>query len=93
MINLKKIKIPKNAIKIHLPDTNQLEDYSCGAALLKFCFAPYDETACNLAGVEIPAGNEKNISVSELGDIAINKYFNVTDKDLTNKGKYRVTVL
>jgi len=33
-----KITIPKNAIKVHLPDTNQLEDYSCGASGLLAIF-------------------------------------------------------
>jgi hypothetical protein len=34
----------------------------------------------------------KEFSVSELGDIATNKYFNVTNKDLVNDGEYKVTV-
>jgi predicted double-glycine peptidase len=41
MTKTKKIPIPKNAIKVHLPDTNQLEDYSCGAAALFAIFEYY----------------------------------------------------
>lgn len=41
MPNTNKIPIPKNAIKIKLPDTNQLKDYSCGASGLLAIFEYY----------------------------------------------------
>jgi hypothetical protein len=51
-----------------------------------------DETACDGDGREIPAGGSEEIEVSQLGNTE-NRYFNVTNKDLVNEGKYTVTVL
>lgn len=72
--------------------TDRLRIENSGAALLKFCLAVDDETACDGDGKEIPAGGSEEIEVSQLGNTE-NRYFNVTNKDLVNEGKYTVTVL
>lgn len=71
--------------------TDQFKIESLTGGLLKFCLSPDDTTACSV-GVEVPAGSEVIISASQLGDVA-NKFLNVTNSDLSNDGKYRVTVL
>jgi hypothetical protein len=61
-----------------------------GVTTLKYFTAPDSVPAPSGDGIEIPSGSNKTVKASALGHSG-NKYLKVTNMDLTNQGKYKVT--